>query len=182
MSATPGRLRRRPARVLPALVLAALLILGGTLGVWALGSLLLDGAWPAPLADTIGAVGSQRLDTTPVHVAAALLALLGLVLLLSAVLPGDPGHLTMRTEEASGETAIARRDAARVVRLRVEQVDAVRRARVSMRRHTLHVVVQSPVEDTETVLRRSRAAVDEALGTLRLASDPRVRLRVVRLR
>lgn len=180
MSTQPALLTRRPARLVPAVLLGLLALVGGLLGAWSLGAYLLDGAWPAGVGEAIAAAASTPLDDIAVQAAAVIVALLGLAFVIAAVVPGDPGHRALQVDDAPGQTALSRRDLARRVRRHVAQVDAVRESRVSIRRRRLDVLVRTPIQDTGQVLARTRSAVDTALAELRPARDLRARVRVRR--
>lgn len=180
MSTQPALLTRRPARLAPAVVLALLAALAGTVGAWTLGAYAIDGAWPAQAADALAAGASARFDDLAVQAAAVVVALVGLAFVIAAVIPGDPGHRALRVDDTPGQTALSRRDLARRLRRHVAQVDAVREARVSIRRRRADVLVRTPIQDTAQVLARTRSAVDTALAELRPARDLRARVRVRR--
>ncbi len=178
MSAISTHLVRRPARVVPTIVLALVAVAAGGLGTWLLGAYALEGAWPGAAAEAIDAIGSARLDATGVLVAAAIIAGLGLSLVVCALVPGDAGHRAILADDVPGQTAVSRRDLGRRVQRRVELVDGVHDVRVTVRRRRVDVLVRTPVDDTDTVLRRSRAAVEDTLTPLRpvTALSPRVRV------
>ncbi|WP_114853958.1 DUF6286 domain-containing protein [Brachybacterium sp. YJGR34] len=182
MSTAPARLARRPARSVPAAVLALLAIAAGGTGLWLFGSFLLDGAWPAAAAEAVSAVGATRLDSTPILIGAGLLGLLGLLLALSGIAPGDPGRRAILADDVPGQTAVSRRDLAHRVQRRIEHVDGVRDARVSVRRRRVDVLVRTPLEDTATVARRTRAEAEAALASLRPSTPLRPRVRTAHLR
>lgn len=182
MSANPGRLTRRPARSLPAVLLAVTAVTVGGLASWLLGSYAIDGAWPAQVAGLVSAVAGMRLDALPVLAGAGVLGLLGLALVICAIVPGDPALREILVDTTPGQTAVSRRDLALRVRRSVEHVDGVQEARVSVRRKRVDVVVRTPVEDTGVVLRRSRSSVETALEQLRPVTPLRPRVRVARTR
>lgn len=182
MSTVPDRLTRRPARVLPSAVLAIIAIAAGGLGTWLLGAYALDGTWPAPAADAVAAAGSVRLDSPPVLIAAGVVALLGLIFVISAIVPGDSGHRAILADDVPGQVAVSRRDIARRVQRRIEHVDGVHDARVTVEKRRVDVLVHTPVDDTETVRRRSQAVAEETLAQLRPTQPLRPRVRVTRTR
>lgn len=182
MSSTPPRLVRRPARSVPAALLGVLLLAGGLLGVWLLGSLLLDGAWPASAQSALADIGGRRLDSAPVLVAAGVLAALGLALLLAAVIPGRPSRRLVLRGEVPGATAVPHRDLGRRITRRVETVDGVHSARTTLTGRRLDVVARTVVDDSESVLRAARAAAEQAADELRPETPLRTRVRVQRIR
>lgn len=181
MSTTPPRLVRRPARSVPAALLGVLLLVAGLLGVWLLGSLLLDGGWPASAEGALADVGGRRLDSTPVLVAAGVLAALGLVLLLAALIPGRPSRRLVLRGEVPGATAVPHRDLGRRVTRRVETVDGVHSARAALTGRRLDVVARTVVDDSESVLDGARAAAERAVAELRPETPLRTRVRIQRM-
>lgn len=182
MSTAPPRLIRRPARTVPTALLGLLLLAGGLLAVWLLGSLLLDGAWPASSRSTLESIGALRLDSAPVLVTAGVLALLGLVLLLAALLPGRPSRSLVLAGDTPGGTAVPHRDLARRITRRVEAVDGVHSARATVSGRRLEVLARTVVDDSESVLRAARTAVERSVDELRPETAFRTRVRVSRIR
>lgn len=172
MSATtPRRLDRRPTRSVPAALLGLVVLAVGLLAAWLLGAYLIDGAWPDSAQPRLQSIGDLRLDSTPVLVTAGVLAALGLILLLAALLPGRASRSRVLEDEIPGQTAVSHRDLARRVTLRAERVDGVHSARADISGRRLDVLVRTVVDDSESVL---RAVVD--------ASEPTVRGRIARAR
>ncbi|NUL44605.1 alkaline shock response membrane anchor protein AmaP [Cellulosimicrobium funkei] len=180
MSANPYRLTSRPPRSVPVILLAVLAIAIGGLGVWLLGSYLIDGAWPAGSGAAVDPVGATRFGSTAAQVTAAVVGLVGLILLICAIVPGDPARRAILEDETPGQTAVSRRDLSRRVQRGVEHVDGVQAARVSVRRNRIDVTARTPIEDTETVLRRVRASVDETVAELSPVQALRPRVRIQR--
>ncbi|WP_313823522.1 DUF6286 domain-containing protein [Citricoccus sp.] len=180
MSVVSNRLTRRPPRSVPLILLAVLAVVVGGAGTWLLGAYLLDGAWPAGTAGAMDSIGTTRFDAVPLQMVAAGVGLVGLILLVSAIVPGDPARRAILGDTTPGQTAVSRRDLSRRVQRSVEHVDGVQAARVSLHRNRLDVLVRTPIEDTETVLRRARAAVDEAVAELSPVRDLRPKIRLVR--
>ncbi|ATG53373.1 alkaline shock response membrane anchor protein AmaP [Brachybacterium ginsengisoli] len=181
MSTAPPRLVRRPARTVPATLLGLLLLAAGATALWLLITLLVDGSWPASARSALAAVGAQRLDSTPMLVAAGVLAALGLLLLLAALLPGRPSRGLVLAGDVPGGTAVAHRDLARRVTRRVEAVDGVHSARTTLSGRRLQVLARTVVDDSETVLRAARTAVEESVDELRPETALRTRVRIQRL-
>lgn len=180
MSRATDRLTRRPPRSVPVTVIAVLAVAVGGIGAWLLGAYLLEGAWPAGSAEAIDGIGATPLDAAPLLIVAGVVGLLGLILLISAILPGDPARREILADETPGQTAVSRRDLSRRVQRSVEHVDGVQGARVSLRRSRLDVLVRTPIEDTETVRRRAHAAVDEAIEQMSPVRALRPRVRILR--
>lgn len=181
MTAAPRRLDHRPARTAPVVVLSLVLIALGALGVWALGGLVLDGAWPTAAGSSVDDLGALRLDSTPVLVAGCVLAVLGLLMLLGAVLPGRRSRLPLLEDDVAGGTVISRRDLAGRVRERTEQVDGVQGTQVDVGPRTLTVRARTVVDDADAVEARVLEAAQAAVAELRPATMPSIRVRMRRI-
>lgn len=182
MSTTPRRLDRRPARSAPVILVAVALLAAGTLGIWLFGSLVIDGAVPAWAAGPVDTVGSLRFDSTAVSVVAALLAAVGLLLLMSAVVPGRSAHRPLMADDIAGMTVMSHRDLGRRVQRRLERTDGVHSARVRVSSHRVNAVVLTPLNDPDRVHRRVVEAARHAVAALRPDPEPRIRVRVRRAR
>lgn len=182
MTSAPRRLDRRPSRSVPATLLALVLLVLGVLGLWTLGSLLFDGAWPAWAASPVDAVSGLRLDSSPMATAAAALVVAGVLLLLSAALPGRTARRLVLTDDVPGATAVSHRDLSRHVRRRVERSDGVQSSRVRVSRRRVDVDALSPLDDPDPVRLRVEEASREAVDALHPIPAPRVRVRMRRAR
>lgn len=182
MSSMPDSLTRRPPRTVPTLLAGILLLALGGLATWILGVRLIEGAWPEQVRSGIETVAGVRMDSVGVLVTAGVLALLGLILLLAAIIPGDPANRRVLEDEIPGETAVSTRDIARRARTRIERVDGVQSVSARVKGKTLDVQVSTPIDDAEGVRHRSLAAADLVLAELRPTKTLRARVRVRRTR
>ncbi len=176
----PRKLVRRPSRMVPASLLAVVLLVGGGLGVWLLGAYFLHGSVPSEASDAVTTIADTRLDSTVAQVVAVALAFLGLMMVLTALVPGRPSRTRVLDGDVAGETAISRRDLARRIRRRAEHVDGVHSVRVEVGRRRTEVSVHTVVDDTGPVLRAARATVEQAVNELRPTRSVPPRVRIVR--
>jgi hypothetical protein len=181
MTTTPRRLDRRPSRATPVVLLALVLLVLGGFAVWALGSLVLDGAWPASATSAIGELGGLRLDSTPVLVTGCVLAVLGLLMILAAILPGGRSRMHLLEDDVPGSTVISRRDLAGRVRARTEEVDGVQGTQVDAGRRTLTVRARTVVDEVGPVESDVREAAEAAVAELRPDTMPSIRVRMRRI-
>lgn len=177
---TPGSLIRRPARAVPVGILAVALLAAGGMGVWLLGTYLAEGTWPPSASGAIASVGDTSLDATVVRVVAIGLAVVASVLLLAALVPGRPSRVRVLDGDVPGETALSRRDLARRIQRRAENVDGVYSTSVEVTRRRIDVLVRTVVDDTAPVLQAASVAVDRAVHALRPAAPARPRVRIHR--
>ncbi|UEJ83368.1 alkaline shock response membrane anchor protein AmaP [Brachybacterium halotolerans subsp. kimchii] len=181
MMTTPRRLDRRPARTAPVVLLALVLLVLGGLGVWTLGSLVIDGSWPASASAAIADLGALRLDSTPVLVTGCVLAVLGLLMVLAAILPGGRSRMRLLEDDVPGSTVISRRDLAGRVRARTEEVDGVQSTQVDVGRRTVSVHARTVVDEVGPVESDVREAAEAAVAELRPDTMPSIRVRMRRI-
>lgn len=170
----------RPPRTIPVWILAVALLAAGGLGIWLLGTFLVEDTWPAPASGTLATISEYTLDSLPVRLTAIALAVAGLAMLLAALVPGRPARVSALADDVPGHTAISRKDLARRIQRRTENVDGVHSAAVSVRRRRIDVMVDTVVDDPAPVTRGATAAVEQALAELRPATPSRHRVRTHR--
>lgn len=179
-------LRRRPARVVPA-VLVSLLALG-TAGflAWAAVLRFSRGSWPEPVASGAPAVLETPVTDPGVLAAGIVLGALGLVLLLCALVPGRHRsarlHVPAHLYNGSEETVLTHRGLGRLLETRTGRVDGVGRVRatVSDRRVRLHV--DTPLRSTGGLRRRVRTVAEDAFVRLPLTTTPKLSVTVTEKR
>jgi hypothetical protein len=178
----PGLRARRfwAVRRLPAGLLA-LLGLSGT------GLLLYDVAsvragrramsWRRTVAEELA---TRPLDDVWVRAGAAVVAALGLWLVLLALTPGLRGVLPMRRADAQVRAGLDRKAAALVLRDRAVEVSGVRSARVKVARRRVKVRAEAHFRELEDVRADLDAALRDGVLRLGLARRPRLSLHVRR--
>lgn len=171
---------RRPTRTVPASLLALTLLVLGGLGIWLLGTYLVNGTWPGPASSTVTGISETTLGAPVMQAVAIVLAVVGLAMILAAIVPGRPSRVPILADDIPGETAVSRRDLARRIQRRAENVDGVHSARVAARPRAIDVRVDTVVDDTAPVSRAATAAVEDAVRELRPADSPRSRVRIHR--
>ncbi|MFB0835979.1 DUF6286 domain-containing protein [Arthrobacter halodurans] len=178
---TNTSLRRRPARVVPATIAAlAVTAIGAALAV--LGVLRLqDGRWLAAAASLSGA-GKLPWGAPGVAAVGGVAALLGLVLLLSGLLPGRTGNVPTPVPAAdaveSAEAVVTRRGVEQLVENRIRGLDGVGRSRARLRGNRLRLSVGTPLREHRELAGTVTEAAD---GILRANLDGRVPTTSVRM-
>lgn len=172
----------RPARTV-ALMLAALLgLLLGAAAVWAGVARLSTHDWPAPMDgwfDTLRTAGWGD----PVWIGVgAVLALLAVLLLLAAIIPGRRSTLPLVGDDpaAGQERVISGSGVAALVRSAAQRTDGVSSASVTGAENLLRVVVHTPVDRTDRVRAEVRERVQAVVDALPLRAAPRTRVHVIR--
>jgi len=179
-------LRRRPARVIPAvLVCVAILIPVGYL-VWAIIIRFSTGSWPGPIA-TGAPVVLQTPVSDPAVIAAAIISgILGVILILCAVLPGRYRHSALRVDESlyggEQETVLTHRGLANILRTRTGRLDGVEHVTATVTDRRAELSVHTPLHATGEVTDRVRIVAQDTVNTIPFLQAPAVRTRTGRSR
>lgn len=171
---------RRPSRSVPTGLVGVVLLVFGGLGLWLLGTYVVEGRWPVAAANSVDALAWTTLESVAAQAAAGTLAVLGLVLVVFAAWPGRPSRLLVLGDDIPGGTALSRRDLARHLQSAAENVDGVHSVRVSPERRRFDVAVVTVVDDPAPVVAAARSAVEQALGELRPSPPAATRVRARR--
>ena len=178
MKAPVQNLIRRPSRSLPVIILALLLLIVGGLGIWALGNRLLNGAWPNGTSSVVNGLGSTVIGSPAVLAAACFVTVCSLFMILLALWPGAPERTEVLADNIPGQTAISRRDLAKLVQAYVERVDGVHSAKVRVHRTRVNVTVFSVLDDLEPVRQAAQKAAEQAIQTLKPVGTAHSRVRI----
>lgn len=181
MSSRTPALRRRPARVIPSvLVCLAILAPAGYL-VWAIVVRLGQGRWPALIADGAPAVLGAPLSDPAVLTVAVVSIVVGIVLVLCAVVPGRHrvSALQVPTDVYDGEneTVLTHRGLAHIVSARTSRLDGVDSANAAATDRRVRLTVDSPLTDTSEVADQARTAAESAVQSIPFTRTPAVTVR-----
>lgn len=184
MSRTDARstaLRHRPTRTVPATIVSVLLLLLGVGLVWVAVLRLLDGRWPAFLGSVNGWLAGLTWGAALTLVICAGVALLGLVLLLTAIVPGKPNALTVTDQAddtgdgpASTDYVMTRRSVAKLAAAHADLVDGVDKVNATAGPRRVQVHVATASEQTADIQRTVTDRVTQALAAAGLKPMPRV--------
>lgn len=164
------------------MVTAIILFAVGCAAVWA-GVAALQGN--THLVETAAGIGTQTPWNSPAgYTIAAVLLVVGLVLLIVALSPGkynairlnDPAaNSTSRARSSSPvEYVIGRRALGRLARTRAEQVDGVESAAVKVSPRRIDVAVDTYLVDATDLQETVRQRLEQALADLDPATRPRI--------
>lgn len=168
-------MKRRPRRSLPATLTASVLTAAGALAAIVAVQLLLgERAWL-----DYGAI-ARRLNTSrwtdvPVLAGGAVIAVLGLVLLAGALLPGKPIVLPLRGEPDSG---VSRRSFRATLRTAAAHVDGVDKTRLKLGRRRVRVRVTTQRTRPDGIAEAVHAAITERLDRIDPLRRPDVKVRL----
>jgi len=168
-------INRLAAALVSLTVVAGAALLVGEVIRWALGMQ----EWVVPYQDWWRSLNDLSVGEDRFLVVAAIVAALGLLLLLFELVPRRPTDLAT-APLADGVTTVATRGGVRSAAVSAARsVSGVRSASASVRRRSVGVIVHTRVRDVAPNLRQSvREAVEESLTALELRSRPRVRVSV----
>ncbi|TQS13863.1 DUF6286 domain-containing protein [Microbispora hainanensis] len=169
----------RPSRGLPAAVAAlALLAIGGLTAVHVVSALLGRPVKLVPYEQWARWASTTPWNDGRTLAVASALALIGLVLILIAVVPGRGRMIALRTGDPDLVVGLPRRALARALRARAGEVDGVRAARARLRGWHADVSVKTDLRDTTALAERVRAAVEDELARLAPAHPISLNVRV----
>ncbi|HEY8699787.1 MAG TPA: DUF6286 domain-containing protein [Arthrobacter sp.] len=178
--ATP--LRHRPSRAVPALILGTLLLAAGVALVWAAVARLATGSWPVFLTGPRDWLTGVTWNDPGVWAVGAAAAIVGVVLLAAALVPGRFNALRLRAPADGGQAPVAgtqeivmtRRAVARYAAAHCEHVDGVGSASATATARAVHLNVTTALHETGELRGRVIAVVGERLAATGLNPAPKV--------
>lgn len=167
---------RRPRRTVPATIVG-LVLLAVSLGVAISCIQLIAGSPPLIPFTSLGELGRNATWNDPAVLAdGTVLAVVGLVLLACAVLPGTPQVLALAPGNEHTAAGVARHSLARDLATRAGHADGITSARVTVRTRVVKVVAHTPLRDRSGLTERVREVLTERLDDINLAQPPRLRI------
>ena len=156
MSGPRVPLRPRPSRAVPAVICALVLLAAGAALVWAAVVRLAQGQWPQFVTTVSDWLVSLRWNSPEAWAAGSILVVLGIVLLLTVVIPGRYASLNLQIapgREVSGESraVISRRAVARLAAATCEHIDGVSSASATATDREVRVAVETALRETVDV-------------------------------
>ncbi|MEF9873658.1 MAG: DUF6286 domain-containing protein [Glutamicibacter sp.] len=143
---------------------------------------LTSGQWPGFAQQGINAVSNLRFNDNLAVIAMVVLTVLGLLLLLSALIPGPRQSILLTTDDpsAGSEQAISCRGISTLVGHEVERTDSVTRASVKTSPALVQVTVQTPAHSVQRVRENAQARAQRVIDGLPLQRAPKVKVSVQR--
>lgn len=149
----PVSLRPRPSRAVPAIICGLILLAAGVLLVWAAIARLTQGQWPSFVTAVSDWLASLSWNSPGAWTAGIVLALIGLVLLLAVLIPGQFHSLRLHLEPTQdvvgkSQAVMSRRAAARLAAATCEHIDGVSSASATASDREVRVTVHTALRDT----------------------------------
>lgn len=178
--ARTSSLRRRPSRTVPATLVALLLTVAGVAATWAAVVRLSTGRWPSWVVSTNEWAAGQTWGSAVVIAISIVTALLGLVLLVTALAPGRPNAYEIEPPETEDEpvdgreVVMTRRAVAMLATAHATLVDGVSSASAVVTGHAVSLTVRTPSAHRETIEQAVTARVAQVLTAVGLTPVPTV--------
>lgn len=179
-----SRLRRRPSRTVPALIVGCLLLAAAVALVWLSIARLIDGTWSTFLQGPRDWLTALTWNSPAMWGIGITAVVVGLTLLLCAIIPGGFIALTVRNDgyDTTGgeprvkerETVMSRRAVAHLAKAQCEQVDGVSSASATATNKRVHLSVKTSLRDTGELRTRVTERVRDHLNATGLDPVPRV--------
>lgn len=176
---------RRPRRVVPATIVALVLLAAAVLTVWSCVQVLLGQAPVVPFAALAATAASLTWAAAPVLGAAGVLAVLGAVLLVLAVVPGRPTVLALADRDHGSPQPTAgatRRSVSSAVASAARGVSGIDRATAALSGRTVTATVHTPLHADPELTEQVRSAVTARLDDIAPARPLKVRVRMTAAR
>ncbi|GLW06116.1 hypothetical protein Misp01_12460 [Microtetraspora sp. NBRC 13810] len=171
----------RPRRAVPGTIAAIVLLLLGLVSAIEVISALLGTPFRiVPYDRILNWAFTTRWNNPALLLGAGVAAILGLLLLLMALVPGRGRYIALRTGDPNLIMGMQRRSFARSLARAAESVDGVTAARGHARGGYVHVKATTPLRDTRTLEETVRRAIHDKIDSLSPASAPHVGVTVRR--
>ncbi len=182
------RLRRRPSRTIPSLIAGILILAASVALAWLSIARLRDGTWSTILLGPRDWLTGLTWDDPSMWYIGVAAAVIGVILLLCALIPGSFSALPVRNASRAdvdgtkdneavmyqSETVMTRRAVAHVARAQCVQIDGVTAAVVTAGNKRVHLKVQTSLRETKDLRSQVIADVRDRLTAIGLNPVPRV--------
>lgn len=172
-------LLQRPSRAVPALVVSVLVLAGSVGLVWAALSRAIYGSWPTFVEPVRSWLLAAHWNDASVWALGVVLAIVGLLLIVCAAVPGSFSVLKLQDKNDVGnsdddEFVITRRAIANLARSESEEVDGVATATASASSKRVHLTVATPLRSPGDLRQQVVDAVSSRLASSGVEPLPHV--------
>ncbi|WP_283137214.1 DUF6286 domain-containing protein [Rhizohabitans arisaemae] len=169
----------RPKRMIPAVLTALALIAVGTLvAVNVISTMLGRPTWTPPYHLFAGWAASTPWQAPAALLTGAILALIGLLLIALALVPGRPKLLPLRSTDPDLVVGVKRGVAGHALAVAATRVDGVRSAWVRLPRGRIEVSAHTDLRDPHGIPEQIHASVSRELERLAPAQDLPIKVTV----
>lgn len=175
-------LRRRSSRTVPATITAIALLALAVVVIWGSVAYLTQGSWPAFASNGSDAIEPTTWSHPSVSVASGIAAILGLLLLIIAILPGKQTALEIIGSRGgvknTSETVISPRGLARLTSSHVDQTDGVDSSSVTVTAKRVTVDAKTSLHQAKGLSKDLEESITEKFDSIGLSPIPKVTVRV----
>ena len=172
----------RPRRRVPGVLVAAVLVAAGILGcIWAASAALGHPLWNIPHSDFAGPLQSTvHWDDTGTILVASVVAFVGFLLIVIAVIPGRTRAIPLASGDDSLVIGVPRRSLRRSLGWLAADVAGIDKVKVRTGRHSVKVRATTRLRDPAGLRENVQAVVEERLARLDPLWPVRVKVRLRR--
>ena len=176
-----ARRQFRPRRLVPGVLVAAVLAAAGILGAAQAASAAVGRPlWKLPHRYFAGPLQDTHWDHTATVAVAAAVAFIGLLLVLTGLIPGRPRAIPLASGDDTVVIGAPRRGLRRSLARLAEDIDGIDRARAKARMRSVTVRATTRLRDAAGLRESVHAAVEDRLAALDPLWPPRVKVRLRR--
>lgn len=172
------KLRRRPSRALAASITAIILLVIGVAAAWFSIIRLSTGAWPGFLTAPTGWLMALSWNSTGMWVIAIVLAVIGLILLLTALIPGKFNGIRLQISHDNDgrvtEVLLSNRALTRLATAHADRMDGVTSSKATAKGKRVRVRVTSPLREPGELRGRVADSVRERVQSTGPVHSPKV--------
>lgn len=185
---SPRLFRSRPARVVPAVIVAIIILaIAVGLGWAAIAAIAAGGSGDSALSSGFsgfGSLGAMTWGAAAVITAGVIMALLGLIFLVIGISPGAKRNIGYRTEAPEHierfEVVLPTSALASLAATAADSVDGVSSVRAASNASSTIVTFSTPVRDNDEIRRDVDAAVTQRFASIAFNRTPTVKVRAQR--
>lgn len=131
-----------------------------------------------PVGQAADYAGGTRWSDPAVQIASLVLAAIGVLLIIVALVPGQSRWTALRTDDPALVVGLARSALRRTVAESAHQVSGVDSVHVAVRRRRIRLLVHTRLRESQTLSDEVTSAVEERLAQLAPLRDLRISTRV----
>ncbi|MCF2586697.1 DUF6286 domain-containing protein [Brevibacterium sp. UCMA 11752] len=180
--------RARPARVVPAVILAILILaIAVALGWAAIAAIVSDGSGSSALSSGFSgfaALGTMSWAAAAIITAGAVITVLGLIFLIIGISPGAKRNIGYRAQAPEHidrfEVVLPTSALSNLAAAAADSVDGVSSVRAASNASSTNVTFSTPVRDSDEIRHDVDAAVTQRFASIAFDRTPTVKVRAQR--